>query len=110
VAVRVVLRTGNNPGNCTGRGRSTDLDMRIVSRGTDVRREMCRRKVAGIYRARSSTRRFVYRRNRIDDAPLFSWLFANRISGAYAVVIPGRDRILDVEYSTDDVDSICPKE
>jgi len=91
-----------------GRGRSTDLDMRIVSRGTDVRREMCRRKVAGIYRARSSTRRFVYRRNRINDAPLFSWLFANRISSAHAVVIP-RSRsdtgLLNIQQTRLDVDS-----
>lgn len=54
---QVVLRTGNNSGNCTDRDVLRDLDMRIVSLGTDVRREMCRRKVAGIYRARSSTRR-----------------------------------------------------
>lgn len=61
---------------------------------------MYRRKVAGIYRARSSTPGpLVHRRNRIGDAPLFSWLFANRIRCLWSS--SSGTRILHIEYSTD---------
>lgn len=94
----MVLRTGNNPGNCTDRDVLQDLDMRTVFR--DGRSPWNVPKEGGRHLSGSIIDSpLVYRRNRIGDAPLFSWLFANRIRCLWSS--SSGTRILDIEYSTD---------